>query len=133
MTTVSRGQIETISASRDIHNVQQAHSNIDWTRNICQPIDLITVMIGKDTLTYEKIKQQPDIPQFIMATQKDIFDHEKSKHWKLVHLSETKGAKKIMTIWSFRQKRDNIIGKVTKYKSRICAHGGMQEKGINYW
>ena len=25
------------------------------------------------------------------------------------------------------------MGKVTKYKSRICAHGGMQEKGINYW
>ena len=23
--------------------------------------------------------------------------------------------------------------KVTKYKARICAHGGMQEKGINYW
>ena len=23
--------------------------------------------------------------------------------------------------------------KVTKYKDRICAHGGMQEKGINYW
>ena len=38
-----------------------------------------------------------------------------------------------MTIWSFRPKRDNIMGKVTKYKARICAHGGMQEKGINYW
>ena len=39
----------------------------------------------------------------------------------------------IMEILSFRQKRDNIIGKVSKYKSRICAHGGMQEKCINYW
>ena len=38
-----------------------------------------------------------------------------------------------MAIWSFRRKRDNIIGKVTKYKARICAHGGMQDKGINYW
>ena len=36
-----------------------------------------------------------------------------------------------MAIWSFRRKRDNIIGKVKKNKSRICAHGGMQEKGIN--
>ena len=25
------------------------------------------------------------------------------------------------------------MGKATKYKARICAHGGMQEKGINYW
>ena len=38
-----------------------------------------------------------------------------------------------MAIWYSRRKRDNIMGKVTKYKARICAHGGMQEKGINYW
>ena len=25
------------------------------------------------------------------------------------------------------------MGKVTKHKSRICAHGGMQEKCIYYW
>ena len=25
------------------------------------------------------------------------------------------------------------MGKVTKYKSRICAHIGMREKRINYW
>ena len=39
----------------------------------------------------------------------------------------------IMAIWSFRIKRDIIIGKVKKYKSRIFAHCGMQYKGINYW
>ena len=32
-----------------------------------------------------------------------------------------------------RQKRYNIIGKATKYKAIICAHGGMKEKVINYW
>ena len=133
MTTVIRGQITTISASREIHNVQRAHSNFDWTRNICQPMALIIEMIGKDTLTYGEMKRQPDKPQFITAMQNNISDHEKRKHWKLVHRSETKGAKTIMAIWSFRQKRDNIIGKVTKYKARICAHYGMQEKGINYW
>ena len=25
------------------------------------------------------------------------------------------------------------MGKVTKYKSIICAYSGMQEKDINYW
>ena len=79
------------------------------------------------------MKQQPDKPQFITAMQKDISDHEKRKHWKLVHRSETKGAKTIMAIWSFRQKGDNIIGKVKKCKSIICVHGGMPEKGLNYW
>ena len=50
MTTVVRGQIATISASRDIQNVQRAHSTVKWTRNICQPMALITAMIFKDTL-----------------------------------------------------------------------------------
>ena len=64
---------------------------------------------------------------------KEISDHKQRKHWKLVHQSETQGAIMIMAIWSFRQKRENIMGMVTKYKVRICAHVEMQEKGINYW
>ena len=51
-TTAVRGQKATISESRDLQNVQRAHSNVDWTRNICQPMALITAMISKDTLTY---------------------------------------------------------------------------------
>ena len=90
-------------------------------------------MIVNDTLTYGEMKQQPDKPQFIMAMQKEISDHKNRKHWKLVHGSETKRAKTIMEIWYFRRKGDNIIGKVTKYRARICVHGGIQEKGINYW
>ena len=52
MTTIVRGKIATILASMDIHNVQQAHPNVDWTINICQPMALITWMISKDKLTY---------------------------------------------------------------------------------
>ena len=116
MTTVVRGQIATILASREIHNVQRAHSNADWTRNIFQPIALITAIIDKDTLTYEDMKRQPDKPQFITEMQKEIFDHKNHKHWKLVHRTETKGAKTIMAIFSFSRKRDNIIGKVKNTK-----------------
>ena len=131
MKTVVRGQIATILASREINNVQRSHSNVDWTRNICPPMNLITAIMVKDTLTYGEMKRQPDKPQFITAMQKEISDHKKRKHWKLVHQSETKGAKTIIAICSFGRKRDNIIRKETKYKAIICAHGGMQEKGIN--
>ena len=51
MTTAIRGQIAKISVSRDIQNFQRAHSNVDWTSNICQPMSLITEIIGKETLT----------------------------------------------------------------------------------
>ena len=60
MTTVVIVQKATIPASREIHNVQRAHSNVDWTRNICQPMALITETISKNTYGY--MKRQPDKP-----------------------------------------------------------------------
>ena len=35
-------------------------------------------------------------------------------------------------IWSFKRKR-LPDGSITKYKARLCAHGGMQRWGIDYW
>jgi hypothetical protein len=40
--------------------------------------------------------------------------------------------KTIMSIWSFKRKR-YPDGTLNKYKARICAHGGMQTWGQNYW
>ena len=37
-----------------------------------------------------------------------------------------------MAIWSFKRKR-RPDGKVLKYKARLCAHGGQQKWGVNYW
>ena len=38
----------------------------------------------------------------------------------------------ILAIWSFKLK---IFpdGRLLKHKVRLCAHGGMQKWGINYW
>ena len=40
--------------------------------------------------------------------------------------------KTIMAIWSFKRKRF-LYGCMKKYKGRLCAHGGQQEYGVNYW
>ena len=40
--------------------------------------------------------------------------------------------KRLNLIWSFKRKR-NADGSLSKYKARICCHGGQQELGINYW
>ena len=37
-----------------------------------------------------------------------------------------------MAIWSFKRKRFPD-GTIMKYKARLCAHGGMQQWGIDYW
>ena len=42
------------------------------------------------------------------------------------------GHKTIMAIWSFKRKRF-LDGRMKKYKGRLCAHGGQQEYGVNYW
>ena len=41
-------------------------------------------------------------------------------------------AKPIKAIWSFKRKRFPD-GRLNKHKARICAHGGMQRWGQNYW
>ena len=43
-----------------------------------------------------------------------------------------RGIKPIMVIWSFKRKRyPNVT--LNKHKARLCAHGGQQQWGINYW
>ena len=38
----------------------------------------------------------------------------------------------ILDIWAFKLKRFPD-GRINKHKAQICAHGGMQEYGVNYW
>ena len=42
-----------------------------------------------------------------------------------------KSAKIIQEIWTFQRKR-TPDGTISKYKARLCAHGGMQQWGDNY-
>ena len=65
--------------------------------------------------------------------QKEIFDHESRNQWTIVHRSTLPLATKtIQAILSFKRKRFPD-GRMNKHKARICAHGGMQEWGENYW
>ena len=43
-----------------------------------------------------------------------------------------RGIKPIMAIWSFKRKQ-YPEGTLSKHKARLCAHGGQQQWGINYW
>jgi hypothetical protein len=43
-----------------------------------------------------------------------------------------KTAKPIQAIWSFKRKQ-RPDGTLVKHKARLCAHGGMQQWGTNYW
>ena len=129
MTIAVRGKITTILASRYLQNVQRAHSNVDWNRNICQPMALITAMISKDTLTYGEMNIQPDKPQFIRAMQKEIFDHEQRKHWKLVHRLEIKWSKNDYGNLVFQAKKGQHHGKCNKIQGQnLCARWNARKR-----
>eukprot|EP00957_Ditylum_brightwellii_P001381 108062-Ditylum_brightwellii.AAC.1 len=38
----------------------------------------------------------------------------------------------ILSSWSFKRKRFPS-GKLMKHKARFCAHGGMQQWGLDFW
>ena len=90
--------------------------------------------VGKnETFTYHQAMNQDDRILFIEAMEKEIADHESRDHWTLVERSTIpKTAKTIKAIWSFKRKRFPD-GRLNKHKARICAHGGMQQWGENYW
>ena len=76
--------------------------------------------------------KEEDRGEFIKAMIKELEDHRKNRHWKLVKRSSINGASTIKAIWSFKRKR-RPDGSLLKHKARLCAHGGMQIHGENYW
>ena len=76
---------------------------------------------------------QDDNKDFVKAMLKEIHSHEDGKHWTMTERSKMpSGTKTVMSIWSFKRKRFPN-GELNKHKARICAHGGMQTWGVNYW
>ena len=70
---------------------------------------------------------------FINATEKEISDNDKGGHWSIVHRDNLPNkSRPIKVIWSFKRKQ-KPDGELLKHKSRLCAHGGMQQWGHIYW
>ena len=109
------------------------HTLQDGTENLVDPRILAASMADKDTMHYGQAMQAHDKADFIKAMEKEVNDLNSTGVWKLVRKSEMpKDAKLIRLIWSFKRKR-NPLGQLIKHKARLCVHGGMQRKGIDYW
>ena len=64
---------------------------------------------------------------------KEVEDHEARNHWTLLHHEAVpKGTKTILSMWLFKRK-NYPEGRILKHKACLCAHGGMQTWGENYW
>ena len=40
--------------------------------------------------------------------------------------------KQLLMIWTFKRKR-HPDGSLSKYKARLCVHGGQEQHGIHFW
>jgi hypothetical protein len=67
--------------------------------------------------------------------EKEVSDHSERQHWQIFTRDEMKrtgyNGRVIMAVWTFKRKQ-NPFGEITKYKARLCAHGGQTQKDVHY-
>ena len=93
----------------------------------------LMTIADKDTMTLKDALNEPDAEEFLKAMVKEVDDHVRREHWRIVSIGEMLLAsgykeKPIMGVWSMKRKH-NPLG---KYKARLCAHGRQTIKGIHY-
>lgn len=88
-----------------------------------------------DTMYLNEAMKQDDRDEFLKAMVKEIEDHTVRGHWRVTTRAEMRqrgyNFKLIAAIWSFKRKR-NPMGQITKYKARLCCHGGQTVQGVHY-
>ncbi len=111
----------------------QLYEHYDGTMNQIHFLSFSTDVSSNKVFTYKEAMTQEEAPLFVEAMQNKVADHELRNHWTIVHCSTVpRTAKPIQAIWSFKRKQ-HPDGTLVKHKARLCAHGGMQQWGTNYW
>eukprot|EP00956_Cyclotella_meneghiniana_P022895 scaffold43790_cov38-Cyclotella_meneghiniana.AAC.11 len=119
--------------SRIVNKFHECNELFDGTINHLHNYALATDLSNNEVFTLTQAMRQDDREQFLEAMMKEFKDHEERDHWDLFLRSTVpRSAKTIKAIWSFKRKRFPD-GTLNKHKARLCAHGGMQQWGENYW
>jgi hypothetical protein len=118
--------------ARFSNNYDRLHGLFDDTINdICHQV--YAYATSNECFTYSQMLREEDNKQFFKAMEVELDDHEVQHHWTLMErVNMPPGAKTIMAIWSFKRKRFPD-GSLNKHKARLCAHGGQQTWGLDYW
>lgn len=131
-TAISYGN-PNLMVDKVVAHSMKINTHFDGTINHIHHMALATTSGDNDTYHLKQMFQQPDVDEFRTAMDKEIEDHEKRNHWTLMLRSQMpEGMKTIRSVWSFKRKR-YPDGRILKHKARLCAHGGMQTWGENYW
>ena len=115
-----------------MHYDEAVELNVDGTTNYQHPLSFAVKKAGVEVYHFHQAMREDDREDFIKAMIKELEDFQRNKFWKLVKRSEIGDSHTIKAIWSFKRKR-RPDGSLLKHKARLCAHGGMQIHGENYW
>jgi hypothetical protein len=132
-TSTSHADHETYSfAARLSNDFDQLNGLFDDTINdICHQVQAFAT--SNESYTYSGMLREDDHKQFFQAMELELADHEERNHWTLMERKDLPpGTKTIMAIWSFKRKR-YPDGTLNKHKAHLCAHGGQQTWGLDYW
>jgi hypothetical protein len=132
-TTSSHAARETFSfVVQRLNNYDQLNGLFDDTINdICHQV--YAYAISNKSFTYLQMLREEDHKQFFAAIEVELADHEECDHWTLMECKDLPiRTKNIMAIWSFKCRRFPD-GTLNKHKARVCAHGGQQTWGLDYW
>lgn len=81
-----------------------------------------------DIMYYHEAMSQPDRKNWIVAVEKELDDHEKGKHWKVVELKDLpEGTKVLPAVWAMRRKRRIDTQEIYKWKARLNIDGSKQQ------
>ena len=118
--------------SQALERFHHLNSHFDKTLNVLSIFAFASANADNDTYSLREMLKQPDVSKFVEAMVKEIDDHVRREHWDIIPRSTMPtGTKTILAVWSFKRKRLHY-GTITKWKARLCCHGGMQQWGVNY-
>ncbi len=121
------------SVNSVIHKCNVVNNDFDRTLNTIHHMVFAAGKENNKCFTYQEMLKQEDAKDFIAVMLKGTKEHESCWHWEVVKkFSMPTGTKPIQAIWSFKQKCFPDCSP-NKHKARLCAHGDMQQWGINYW
>ena len=116
-----------------VNTFHSANKNLDQKLYDLHSMSLLAEKENNESYTFGQMLKNKYAADFIHAMIKEADDNEKRNHWEVVHRwDKPPGVKTILSIWDFRCKCFPD-GRIIKHRAQLCAHGGMQQYGLNYW
>ena len=124
------------TVSEQLSNIERfndAHRSMQGYHPLCFQASQGNLGANSDSLTYGEMNRAPDKEHFEHEMLSEFQTMLSNKVFELTSRSSLPpGRKVVKAIWSFRRKR-TPSGVVYRRRARLCAHGGQQQEGVDFF